>query len=88
MDDIDFAQHLEECDRNDALRRLRSAQEMAELQLVDEARGAVICLDCGAPIPDERLAVQRQAVRCIDCQREHDREQLLEARLYTTGNEL
>lgn len=86
MDEIDVAQYLEECARDDALRRLMEGSEEPEPQLVDETQGAVICLDCGAPIPAERLAAQRYAVRCIDCQREHDRERRLEARLYAEGS--
>lgn len=88
MDEIDIAQYLEECARDDALRRLMEETEEVEPQLLDEEHGAVICIDCGLPIPAERLAVQRYAVRCIDCQREHDRERQLEARLYAASNAL
>jgi RNA polymerase-binding transcription factor DksA len=86
MDEIDFAQYLEECERNEALRRLKhSHEEDEEKQVVDDKSGTVLCLDCDAPIPKARLAAQRYAVRCIDCQREFDREQALEARLYADG---
>jgi DnaK suppressor protein len=82
MDEIDIAQLMEECERSEALRRLRDAQTESEAQAVDDEKGVVICRDCDAPIPPERLAAQPHAVRCIDCQREYDREQRLEARLY------
>lgn len=86
MDDIDFAQYLEECDRSEALWRLRhSTEEDEEKQVVDDQSGIVLCRDCDAPIPKARLAAQKHAVRCIDCQREFDREQALEARLYADG---
>jgi RNA polymerase-binding transcription factor DksA len=87
MDDIDFAQYLEECERDEALRRLRQAsEEDEERQVVDDRSGVVLCRDCDGPIPKARLAVQRHAVRCIDCQREYDREQALESRLYADGS--
>jgi RNA polymerase-binding transcription factor DksA len=82
MDEIDIAQYLEECERNEALRRLKGLGADGESQLVDDEHGLVICRDCDAPIPKERLAAQKHAVRCIECQREYDREQALEARLY------
>jgi RNA polymerase-binding transcription factor DksA len=88
MDDIDIAQYLEECERSEALRRVKDSNEESDLQLVDREHGIVICLDCDAPIPKERLAVQKYAVRCIDCQREYDREQRLEARLYADSGAL
>lgn len=85
MDDIDFAQYLEECERNEALRRLKHSGDGQEVQVVDNRSGVVLCRDCDAPIPKARLAAQRHAVRCIDCQREFDREQALESRLYADG---
>ena len=90
MEDIDFAQYLEDCERNVALRRLRHSheEEDEEKQLVDDRSGVVLCRDCGEPIPTARLAAQRHAVRCIDCQREYDSEQSLDSRLYADGGVL
>jgi len=33
----------------------------------------IICYDCEAPIPLERLAAQPYAIRCIDCQDAYER---------------
>ncbi|MGZ8218689.1 TraR/DksA C4-type zinc finger protein [Methylomagnum sp.] len=85
MDDIDIAQYFEECRRDEALRRLKESDGDEFQPWVDEAHGVVICRDCEAPIPKERLAAFHHAVRCIDCQREYDRERALESRLYAGG---
>ena len=82
MDEIDLAQQLEECERVEALRRARNAAAEDEAARGEAGRNLALCRECGAPIPKERLAAQRQAVRCIECQRDHDREQALEAKLY------
>ena len=31
------------------------------------------CIDCGEPIPVERLQAMPNAVRCVACQTEHER---------------
>jgi DnaK suppressor protein len=82
MDYIDIAQIVEECTRAEALQRLKASSTENEQQVTDPECGLVICLDCDAPIPLERLAANPRAVRCIDCQMEYDREQQNEARLY------
>jgi DnaK suppressor protein len=82
MDYIDIAQIVEECTRAEALQRLKASLAENEQQVTDPERGLVVCLDCEAPIPLERLAANPRAVRCIDCQLEYDREQQNEARLY------
>ena len=85
MDEIDLAQQREECERAETLRRVRNSAADEDSPSPDGGEEPVICRDCGAPIPRERLAAQRQAVRCIDCQRDYDREQALEAKLYADG---
>jgi DnaK suppressor protein len=87
MDDIDLAQDVEEIERTEALLRLKLSVPEFESQAIDPERGLIICLDCDAPIPTERLAANPKAVRCIDCQREHDREQRQESRLYVRFGE-
>ncbi|MGX2039021.1 TraR/DksA C4-type zinc finger protein [Methylocaldum sp. MU1018] len=82
MDYIDIAQIVEECARTEALQRLKASLAEKEQQMTDPECGLVVCLDCEAPIPVERLAANPCAVRCIDCQTEYDREQQNEARLY------
>jgi len=47
------------------------ALEQARARLPTEAFG--ICPDCGAEIPFARLSVQPAALRCIDCQRLHEK---------------
>ena len=50
-----------------------------QIREIDEALARVasgtygICVDCGARIPDERLAARPQAARCIACQRRAER---------------
>lgn len=56
MDYIDIAQIVEECTRAEALQRLKASVAENEQQVTDPERGLVVCLDCEAPIPLERLA--------------------------------
>ena len=89
MDDADRAQVLEEAERDEALRRLRDSTAYCEAQLKaphpnplpgGEGETVVICRDCFHPIQPERLRANSKAVRCIDCQIEHDRERQQERR--------
>ncbi len=32
-----------------------------------------ICLDCGEPIPEKRLAAKLTALRCLECQKEWEK---------------
>lgn len=82
MDQIDLAQRVEEELRLESLLKLRAMHTDEEVQWVDPNRGQVLCLDCEAPIPKARLAANPKAVRCIECQREQDRIQRHESRLY------
>jgi DnaK suppressor protein len=45
--------------------------EAARRRLEDGSYG--ICIDCGAEIGFERLHVEPEAARCIECQRRHER---------------
>jgi RNA polymerase-binding transcription factor DksA len=90
MDNADRAQILEEGEREEALRRLRDSTAYCEAQIKiphpTRSRGGggemvVICRECLDPIQEERLRAYSKAVRCIDCQIEHEREQQQE-RLY------
>jgi len=55
------------------------SRDLAELRAFEAARkrlaeGAYgLCADCGVEIAFERLSVQPAALRCIDCQRRHER---------------
>ena len=55
------------------------SRDLAGLSALEEARsrlaegGFGICADCEADIPFERLSAQPTALRCIDCQRVHEK---------------
>ncbi len=55
------------------------SRDLAELRALEQARVRFptdafgMCPDCGAEIPFERLSVQPAALRCIDCQRLHEK---------------
>jgi len=54
-------------------------RDLGELRELEVARGKLaggsygICVDCGDEINFERLLVQPGALRCLDCQRVHER---------------
>lgn len=39
---------------------------------IKDASGAVVCIECGEPIPEKRLAAEPKACRCTACQEEED----------------
>jgi len=55
------------------------SRDLAELRALEEARSRLatdefgMCPDCGGEIPFGRLSVQPAALRCIDCQRLHEK---------------
>ena len=64
MDIADRAQKYEEQHRKAAL------AAVSQTNGPDNIAG--ICGDCGYDIEAERLALNRRAVRCIDCQQDHE----------------
>lgn len=63
--------------------RLAASQALIEAELADEVaaasaavsgRGSDTCLDCGSPISPERRAAAPFAVRCVECQAQHEHE--------------
>ena len=64
MSDLDSAELNRDLDE---LRQLEAAQG----RLTDRSYG--VCVDCGAEIDFERLLAQPAALRCVDCQRVHER---------------
>jgi DnaK suppressor protein len=49
--------------------RVRQRQEQIRLAREALAEGTYgVCLDCGGPIPEARLAAVPDAVRCVPCQ--------------------
>ena len=58
---------------------LEKQRDQQELMAVDAARGRIadgsygVCVDCGAPIPVERLKAQPTALRCVACQSRYEK---------------
>ena len=64
-DDLDRAKDLEMKQRDVALQnQLDNAVEREQPLVIDGKR---CCVDCGMPIPGQRLKARPQSVRCIDC---------------------
>lgn len=61
---------MEQHDRDAAL--ARQAAE-SEHERPFEIEGVRVCLDCFEPIAPTRLAANHAAVRCVECQQDHDR---------------
>lgn len=68
---IDKAQELEQLFRDKALENQRKPMPW-EVPNEDES-GNRYCLNCGIEIPQARLEVQPQAVRCVRCQSRKER---------------
>jgi DnaK suppressor protein len=71
-------QDADDAPQRDADREIDLAltdQDMAELGAVSRALRRVhdadfgLCIDCGSPIPFDRLQVEPQTLRCVDCAR-------------------
>ena len=54
-------------------------RDQEELMAIDAARGRIAdgsygdCIDCGQPIPFERLKAQPTALRCVPCQSRYEK---------------
>jgi RNA polymerase-binding transcription factor DksA len=72
-DEDDRAAILAELEREDAL--ASRYDPPADPQAKCPYTGAIICYDCQVEIPQERLAAIPNAVRCVDCQRQEEKEQ-------------
>jgi RNA polymerase-binding transcription factor DksA len=62
IDEADVSSELTEADREEALAALARI----------EAGTYGICVDCGNPIPEERLAFRPEAARCLEDQKRHE----------------
>lgn len=62
VDTLDFAQEIEQQNRDFALKQATLNREKAHI-----VEGEVLCLDCDDAIPKKRVE-SVNAVRCIDCQ--------------------
>lgn len=71
----DAGANLTEADRNQAAVQTALAQRgdvMAALARLDEGSYGR-CVDCGGPVPDERLEARPATPRCVPCQAKRDR---------------
>lgn len=72
MDIIDRAQAASQRFQEESLSMALSSRSLpAEIPLVED--GVRICRDCEEPIPDARLALVPNAVRCARCQERRER---------------
>lgn len=72
-DQIDEAQEIEQRDNASALVRQQEAAASTEQPF--EIQGRRVCLDCFEPIPKKRLKANPNAVRCTECQTDHERRE-------------
>lgn len=61
----DFALMHQEITRN----RILQSRQKQDIPIPDHRE----CIDCGEPIPKERLQIRPGTVRCIDCQERKER---------------
>lgn len=71
MDTVDQAQANEELHRKIAVNKARSCTPPNT-----DVQGNVLCVDCEAIIPPERVRIVR-AIRCLECQQAHEATQAL-----------
>ena len=71
MDAVDVAQAREDELRAEALANRRPVQETPRVM-----DGVRVCLGCEDPINKKRLEANPDAVRCAECQQEHERQQM------------
>ena len=66
----DLASNLSDADRENALlEAIQRQREEAVAALARIENGSYgQCVDCGAPLPDERLEARPEAARCLSCQ--------------------
>lgn len=76
MDDVDRAKDREMEHRELSLEATQAAPDKnpGEQQHVDK-QGRVLCLDCDDVIPIKRLVAKPDAVRCIYCKEDWERNQ-------------
>jgi DnaK suppressor protein len=63
--EVDFAVSERDAQRLVALRRAQSRLNEAEFGR---------CIDCGDDIPFERLRIEPEALRCVECESTHERK--------------
>lgn len=70
-DPADLAGPFEQRQRDDSLARQAALNAAHETPF--EIEGKRVCLDCYDPIARKRLAANQHAVRCVECQNDHNR---------------
>ena len=70
-DIVDDAGNLEMRQTAEAIAR-QSEQSLAQ-EKPFQIEGKRVCLDCFEPIALKRLIANADAVRCVDCQQDHDK---------------
>lgn len=66
----DTATNISDTDRSDAAVAVLAGQRdqvVAALRRLDAGTYGM-CVDCGQPLPDERLQARPEAARCVSCQ--------------------
>jgi len=71
MDECDLAAQFQQMDLERALKRALMAARSADEPFY--VGGVRCCLDCGEPIPPERIRANPQASRCVACQAGRER---------------
>lgn len=71
-DSADQAEELFEFSQALAFRNHRQNRDSERPDLDDAGRR--LCLDCGDPIPEERIILLPWCVRCVDCQELHEQK--------------
>ncbi len=67
MDDLDRAKELEMMQRKAAIEAVLNSQDRSVGEEPIEIDGVRYCLDCYDPIPQSRLEVKPDAIRCVHC---------------------
>ena len=67
MDDVDKAKELEMQHRDLALKEALAKPDHDYGEKPDVVDGVHYCIDCGEPIPEKRLEIKPESVRCVWC---------------------
>ena len=67
MDDLDRAKDLEIMQREQALKNARERPDHEVGEKPDIVDGIHYCIDCGNDIPQARLDIKPESVRCVEC---------------------
>ena len=74
MDIIDLANKHADLFRENALRTAEASRRWQPVEAPLIIDGIRCCLDCEDPIPEGRLLIRPEAVRCVECQGRYERK--------------